>query len=161
MNAGEETTTTGSLLTLEEFDALTDEQAFSVVFPALSEVTWKTVLSKNDNLITDLPYCLRIKNLTGYMESCYFCGDKRCESGCPLPYTDDVTYGDLLQKLGQTSNDSFFGESYHRGKKDITIESVWCQSITKEFFAQFLQAKSFPKEGEKDGASSEEKKSSS
>lgn len=132
------------------------------MFPALSEVTWKQVLAKNDNPITDLPYVLRIKNLTGYMESCYFCGDKRCESGCPLPYTDELTYGDLLQKIGQQSNDSYFGDHYNRGKKDINLDAVWCQSLTKEFFSQFLHAQSFLKKLEKDGgASSEETKSAS
>lgn len=86
-------------MTLEEFKALSDEEAFQAAFPVLNEQTWKNCLSKNDTLLTDLIYCLRIKNLTGYMESCFFCGDKRCE-GCPLPYSDEIKFEDLLRKIG-------------------------------------------------------------
>jgi hypothetical protein len=123
-------------MTLEEFNALSDEEAFKLTFPALNEDTWKNTLSKNDFSLQDITYCLRIKNLTGYMESCYFCGDKRCE-GCPLPYTDDIRYEDLLRKIGQVSNDSFYGESYTRGKKDIQLETIWLGNIDKSFYSRF------------------------
>jgi hypothetical protein len=123
-------------MTLEEFKALSDEEAFHASFPVLNEATWKNCLSKNDFLLSDLIYCLRIKNLTGYMESCYFCGDKRCE-GCPLPYTDDIKFEDLLRKIGQQSNDSFYLDGYNRGKKDIVLETVWHQTMDKSFFAPF------------------------
>lgn len=52
------------------------------------------------------------------MESCFFCGDKRCE-GCPLPYSDEIKFEDLLKKIGSPSNESFYLEGYNRGKKDI------------------------------------------
>ena len=40
---------------------------------------------------TTMPYILRLKNISGYMDPCCYCGDKRCE-GCPLPFTDEMTY---------------------------------------------------------------------
>lgn len=87
------------LLGMEEYLAMSDEQAFAATFPALNEHTWKNALSKNDFDMSHVVYCLRIKNLTGYMESCFFCGDKKCE-GCALPYTTELTFEDMLKKLG-------------------------------------------------------------
>jgi len=37
--------------------------------------------------------------MTGYMEACHFCGDRKCD-GCPLPFTESVSYRDLLGKIG-------------------------------------------------------------
>lgn len=34
--------------TKEEFEALSDEEAFNMVFPELNEGSWKELLSKND-----------------------------------------------------------------------------------------------------------------
>ncbi len=70
-----------------------------MIFPTLNSENWKNLLSKNDLDLKEALYTLRIKNLTGYMESCNFCGDKRCE-GCPLPFDANQTYNDLLIKLG-------------------------------------------------------------
>ena len=74
--------------TREEFEALSDQDAFQMIFPTLTTENWKNLLSKNDLDIKEALYTLRIKNMTGYMESCQFCGDKRCE-GCPLPFEDN------------------------------------------------------------------------
>ena len=64
-----------------------------------------------------MPYALKIKNISGYMEPCVFCQDKKCD-GCPLPYTDNKTYNDLLNDAGITSNSSFFADysSLKKGK---------------------------------------------
>jgi len=118
--------------TREEYEALPLEEAFRATFPALDTSNWKTVLAKGDLDYRQMIYQLRIKSLTGYMEACHFCSDKRCE-GCPLPYTPQFSYQDLLAKLETTGNNSFYGEG--RGKKDIIIEVVWNQAIEKPFFA--------------------------
>lgn len=60
---------------------------FGSVFGGLTENNWKEVLGKIDVDIKDVPYALKIKNISGYMEPCVFCKDKKCD-GCPLPYTD-------------------------------------------------------------------------
>jgi hypothetical protein len=137
-------------LSKEEYETLTNEEAFKVTFPVLGEENWRQVLKKDDLDYTSMIYQLRIKSLTGYMESCYFCGDKRCE-GCPLPFTSALTYGDMLKKIGVSSNNSYFGDNYSRGKKDFIIEVVWNSQVEKGFFAQFQKAVSFPghsKDGE-------------
>jgi hypothetical protein len=77
------------------------------------------------------------------MESCQFCGDKRCE-GCPLPFVENLTLGDLMLKLGSNSNNSFYSaDNYRRGKQDLIIDVVWHHSLTKEFFSKFISAKPF------------------
>lgn len=67
------------------------------------------------------------------MEACNFCEDKRCE-GCPLPYTEDMIYGDLLGKIGITTNSSFYSDGYKRGKQDVIFDVVWNMKIDKDFF---------------------------
>lgn len=67
------------------------------------------------------------------MESCHFCGDKKCE-GCPLPFSKDMTFADLLGKVGATSNNSFYTDGYKRGKNDVIFEVIWNMKIDKTFF---------------------------
>jgi len=74
--------------------------------------------------------------MTGYMESCHFCSDKKCE-GCPLPFDKDITYNDFLIKIGAESNTSFFTEGYKRGKNDVVFDIVWSTKIEKGFFDSF------------------------
>jgi len=50
-----------------------------------------------------MPYALKLKNITGYNEECFYCGDKKCD-GCPVPFLSDETYENLLKKVGVTSN---------------------------------------------------------
>lgn len=100
------------------------------MFPSLNEENWKDVLSRNDLDLSQAYYCLRIKNLSGYMESCHFCNDKRCE-GCPLPYTDKMTLNDLFMKIGITSNNSFYTDGFKRGKQDVIFDIVWNNKIEK------------------------------
>ena len=75
------------------------EEKFQSAFPDLTEENWKTLLPKNDLDITQVLYSPRLKNLSGYMDACHFCYDKKCE-GCPLPYDEEQTFNDLLKKLG-------------------------------------------------------------
>lgn len=77
------------------------------------------------------------------MESCHFCQDKRCE-GCPVPFSEDLTYNDLLMKIGITSNSSFYNDGFKRGKQDVMFEVVWNSKIEKGFFDGFQTAKPFP-----------------
>lgn len=58
------------------------------------------------------------------MESCHFCGDKKCE-GCPVEYNPNKTVKDIFMGAGVTNNESFYLDSYKRGKGDVIIEIVW------------------------------------
>ena len=96
------------------------------------------MLSKNDLSIQEAIYTLRIKNMTGYMEACHFCSDRRCD-GCPMPFTESATYNDLMNKIGINSNVSFYPnfDTYKRGKHDLIFEVVWNIKVHAEYFEQF------------------------
>ena len=81
--------------------------------------------------------------MSGYMESCHFCGDKRCD-GCPLPYSSKLTLKDMMMKIGIQNNESFYLEGYKKGKNDLIIEIVWNPKIDKSFFDAFQTAVAFP-----------------
>lgn len=136
-----------SYLTKEEFEKLTLEEQFSAVFSGLKEDNWKDFLRRNDIALYEALYCLRLKNISGYMEACHFCNDKRCE-GCPVPFDKNTTLGDLMRNLGITTNLSYFTEGYKRGKNDVIFEIVWSNStgkaIDRSYFDSFQTAVSFP-----------------
>eukprot|EP00347_Sterkiella_histriomuscorum_P018454 403345455 len=131
------------LYTMEEFDQLSLEEKFQVIFPILNEENWQDVLRRNDLNIQDCLYTLRLKNLSGYMETCRFCGDKKCE-GCPVPLSRNMTLQDFMMKIGIENNISFYTEGYKRGKNDVIFEIVWNPKIEKQFFDAFQTAVSFP-----------------
>lgn len=127
----------------EEFEELSLEQQFQTVFSGLREDNWREFLKRNDIPLNEALYSLRLKNMSGYMEACHFCGDKRCE-GCPVPFDKNITLGDFLIKLGVKSNVSFYNDGYKRGKNDVVIEIVWSNKIDKQYFDSFSSAVSFP-----------------
>jgi hypothetical protein len=103
------------------------------------------VLSKQDVDIKDVPYALRIKNISGYMEPCVFCKDKKCD-GCPLPFTEAKTYTDILNDAGITNNSSFFSDSssLKKGKQEVILEIVWSKMFPKFILDKLQNAKSHP-----------------
>ena len=102
------------------------------------------MLSKKDFKLNEMPYSLRLKNLTGYYEPCQFCNDQRCE-GCPLPYTSEQDYFSLLRKIGAETNCSYYPENYQRkGRNEVIIEVVWGLQMSKQVFENFSAAKPHP-----------------
>lgn len=94
------------------------------------------MLSRNDLRKNEAIYQLTIKNLSGYMEACYFCSDKRCD-GCPLPFDKNLTLQSLLDKIGIDSNISFYEDGYNKGKKELIFEILWNTDIENSFFNSF------------------------
>jgi hypothetical protein len=74
--------------------------------------------------------------MSGYMEACQFCGDKRCD-GCPIPFSSELTFKDIMMKVGIYNNTSFYLQGYKCGKSDVTLEIVWNNKIEKVFFDTF------------------------
>ena len=84
--------------------------------------------------MSEMPYILKLKNMTGYMEPCFYCGDKKCD-GCPLPYAENITYNDLQKNLEVTQNVSFYMDDYNkRGRKDIIIEIILTKQMHKGIY---------------------------
>jgi hypothetical protein len=137
-------TDTGDFLTKEEFFKLRLEEQFAAAFSGLKEGAWKEFLKRNDIPYSEALYSLRLRNMSGYMESCHFCGDKRCD-GCPLPYDKELTLADLMAKMGDIkTNQSLYMEGYKRGRQDVILEAVWNNKIDKGYFDSFQTAVSFP-----------------
>ena len=84
------------------------EKLFNAFFPKLSENNWQDVLEKKYFDANDLPYQLKIENITRYMQSCHFCGNSYCRNNCPLPYSETTTVLDMLHKIGVEDNVSFY-----------------------------------------------------
>lgn len=78
------------------------------------------------------------------MEECNYCGDKRCD-GCPLPFTDKKTYGDLLNSLHVPTNHSFYFDEYSKkGRKDVIIELIFSKDISEVVYKSLQNAKTHP-----------------
>jgi hypothetical protein len=84
----------GELYSKDEFLALSTEEQFNSAFYGINEDNSKEILGKKDIDVKTIPYALKLKNNSGYYESCYYCGDKRCD-GCPLEFSDKMMFKDL------------------------------------------------------------------
>lgn len=104
---------------------------FRAFFPNLTEENWQAFLSKKSFSLSEAPYQLKIENNSTYGQNCHFCEDEKCYKNCPLPFRADMTVLDLLHKVGQEDNVSFFHNG--RGKRDLILNVVWNREIKKDF----------------------------
>ena len=81
--------------------------------------------------MADTPYQLRVENVSGYGQDCFFCDESSCKPNCPLPYHSTMTVFDLLKKLGVDDNVSFYNEG--RGRKDVTLALIWSGDMLNDF----------------------------
>jgi len=92
----------------EEFDALSDEEAFSICCKAIIESG--SSAGEQSSYTFDLSrgaYQLEFKNTAGMYSQCKLCGSDRCKS-CLVPFGDNSTVKDQLTKLSLTANDTLF-----------------------------------------------------
>jgi hypothetical protein len=61
----------------------------------LNEENWNQELRKENFTPSQFLYALKFKDITGYNENCVYCDDRRC-NGCPVPYSETLTYGEIL-----------------------------------------------------------------
>ena len=71
-----------------------------------------------------MPYRIVFKDISGYYESCYYCGQSKC-SGCSVPYTDAMTIQETLSKINLQANETFFSEEKMTRGKELQIQVVW------------------------------------
>ena len=68
---------------------------------------------------------LKLENVNNQSswDACCFCG-KKGHSGCPLPYADNITIKDVLNKMLKVEdNISFYNGG--RGCKDLVLQIDW------------------------------------
>jgi hypothetical protein len=56
-----------------------------------------------------MPYRLVFKDISGYYDLCFYCGQSRC-GGCPVPYIDAMTIEEVMNKISIKANDTFFSD---------------------------------------------------
>lgn len=67
--------------------------------------------------LSQMPYRIVFKDISGYYESCHYCGQSKC-SGCTVPFTDAMTIQEVLSKINLLANETFFSDDRQtRGKE--------------------------------------------
>lgn len=95
-------------MTKEQFDALTDEEAFELCFKGVLEGDNDGKIQTSSNFeIERMAYQLEFRNSAGYYGLCKCCDKSNCR-GCLVPYSSDETVADLLDKFGLRRNDTLF-----------------------------------------------------
>jgi len=61
----------------------------------------------------------------------------------PLPFSKEITYGDLMGKIGAASNVSFYTDGY-REEGRCHLGCNWNIKVAADFISQFQTAKPFP-----------------
>jgi hypothetical protein len=79
-----------------------------------SDSSWK---------IEEMPYRLCFKDVSGYYESCKYCGQMRC-NGCPVAYKD-MTINEILDSFKIDYNDTLFSDERIVAGKEFQVEVVW------------------------------------
>ena len=124
---------TQELLTYDNLEDLVTnssvEEQHKAFFPNLTEENWEDELSKRKYGQEEMPYQLKIQNQSKYGTDCYFCGNQRCTTMCPLPFTNDLTVMDMLQKLRVEDNISFYQNK--RGREDFIVNMIWHRDFTE------------------------------
>lgn len=121
----------GDLLTYDSLIALSIEDQFNAIFPALNEENWKEQLDKKTWEQSEMPYKLMIENTSGYSQDCHYCNTYQCKVHCPLPFSSKMTVLDMLHKVGVEDNISFY--SNKGGKNDLILNLVWQRDFDKSF----------------------------
>jgi hypothetical protein len=130
---GSEVLTYDALMDMIQKDDL--ETQFKTFFPTINETNWQSLLeSKGRFDQSETPYHIRIENNRSYgvgMQPCNWCSQSSCRSNCPVPYSDQLTVLDMLNKIGVDDNISYYGDN--RGKQDFILNMVWADSFHKHF----------------------------
>ena len=88
--------------------------------------------------IERMAYQLEFKNTGGMYVSCKFCDKQQCK-GCLVPFTNDETMNDLLNKYNLTRNDTLFSDLMYQRGKEVICQVTWHPSISQNLF-DFLAA---------------------
>jgi hypothetical protein len=75
--------------------------------------------------LSEMPYKLVFKDISGYYDDCNYCGQNRC-GGCTVPFTDQITIQKILtDNLKLESNDTLFSSDRYKSGKELQVQIVW------------------------------------
>eukprot|EP00826_Nyctotherus_ovalis_P037445 TRINITY_DN3411_c0_g2_i9.p1 TRINITY_DN3411_c0_g2~~TRINITY_DN3411_c0_g2_i9.p1 ORF type:complete len:986 (+),score=268.04 TRINITY_DN3411_c0_g2_i9:116-3073(+) len=126
-----------------DFSGMSDEEFFAKLFPDM-ESNWKEELDR------DVPYELRlIRTADRYFDrECHYCGKINC-GNCLVPYSDNVTVQDLLNrnKTPHARNDYFYKEyrGYASDRKEFELEVIFKEDceLNMNYLEQIKVSKDF------------------
>jgi hypothetical protein len=76
----------------ETFTARSLEDQYKTLFASMSPESYKEQ-EKDDK--SGFHYNVLIKDIAGYYQNCFFCDQRSCR-GCSLPFTEELTFKDML-----------------------------------------------------------------
>lgn len=119
-------------MTQEQFDALSDEDAFKLCNKAVLDGECDTQTQANPQFnIERQAYQFEFKNTGGMYSMCRLCDKRDCKS-CLVPYNEQRVE-DMLDRLNLVRNDSLFQGKYYVGK-ELVCNVTWHTSIVGNLF---------------------------
>jgi ubiquitin carboxyl-terminal hydrolase 4/11/15 len=116
-------------------------ECFAMCFPGLK--TNAPISNESEGFsLKDKPYTLHFKNISGTWSNCEYCNQTKC-SGCPVPFTDEITIGKILDNIKQDSANSFYNNNLKVRGKELILQAVWHDAINKGFFSYLSTAVKF------------------
>eukprot|EP00826_Nyctotherus_ovalis_P051615 TRINITY_DN6456_c0_g1_i6.p1 TRINITY_DN6456_c0_g1~~TRINITY_DN6456_c0_g1_i6.p1 ORF type:complete len:1112 (+),score=393.75 TRINITY_DN6456_c0_g1_i6:120-3455(+) len=105
-----------------EYSSMSDEALFGKVFAGMNEENWKkTVMTSKE-----LPYVLNFVNVRDYdsysKKKCYYCNEYDC-GNCPVPFTSEITVGDMAGKL-EGKKESLYSDRLYHDPKCFKLEVI-------------------------------------
>lgn len=104
-------------MTKKEFLGMTTEACFKLCMKGLLEDASSDKSNSFD--LQRQPYQLFFKDISGYYESCSYCGNQRC-GGCPVPL-EEVQISTVIEKLGLETNNTLYSSDRMRRGKELQI----------------------------------------
>ena len=87
------------------------------------------------------------------------CSQFSCK-GCVVPYTENITIAECLNKYDLDRNDTLFSGSQSKRGKEFQISMTWHSSVVSELGNFLMMAKEFKKDGGDDAEMDDNKGSS-
>ena len=121
----------GANVTTEMFEAMSYQEQYDLLFSKLNENNWKEVMSQKVWNVDEMIYKLMVENNSSYAQDCHFCGNYHCRKHCPVPFREDMTVLDMLNKVGADDNISYYNNG--NGKHDFILNIVWHEDFQKDW----------------------------
>jgi len=75
-----------------------------------------------------MPYEIRLVDISGYYQECFFCNKPRC-GGCALSCSDKFVVGDLLKAAKLESNNTLYSADRFYVGKEVQLEVIWHHAL--------------------------------
>lgn len=127
-------------LTREQFDALSDEEAFEMCFKGvLAGECDDQHQSTGAFDIERMPYELNFSNPRSMYETCKICSKMQCKH-CLVPYVERPLK-EALTRYGLERNNTLFNTYEMNRNKEVVVQASWHPSLVRNLFDFMAQAR--------------------